>query len=246
MTEEEKKEFEEFLEWKKSKAAAKPEEGLDQIKVSPPPPPTPKSSSNSGNSEPPSTPKNSPNGCLIVFLILIVVCVIWGISKCSSSPDTKQMENIEDWSSDTLLTDFSSDTLEISSQPAKVDTAARIETLKHTVKIKSAYLSSPNSAGGVDAIVYYTNKSKKTIKYLTWEGCAINAVGDMVACDIRNTYYFRGKDTGPVKPGKTSGGNWDCAWYNWTAKKLKLNQIDIEYMDGTTETITESEIKYVR
>lgn len=246
MTEEEKKEFEEFLEWKRRKAA-QAEQEKEQNQTPPPPPPTQNVSSNPSNSDKASTPKKSPNGCLIVILILVVVLLIWGISKCSTQRDSADSSiNIEDIDSLSIDDDFSSDTLEISSQPTKIDTAARIDHLKHTLKIKSAYLSAPNSASGVDAIVYYVNKSKKTIKYLTWEGNAINAVGDMVPCDIRNYYSYRGKDTGPIKPGKTGGGTWSCAWYNWTAKKLKLVQIDIEYMDGSTETITESEIKYVR
>lgn len=246
MTEEEKKEFEEFLEWKRSKAA-QAEQEKEQNQTPPPPPPTQNVSSNPSNSDKASTQKNSPNGCLIVILILVVVLLIWGISKCSTQRDYADSSiNIEDIDSLSIDDDFSNDTLDISYQSAPIDTAARIETLKNTIKIKSAYLSSPNSAGGVDAIVYYVNKSKKTIKYFDWEGSAINAVGDEVACDIRNTYYFQGRDTGPIKPGKTGGGTWDCAWYNWTAKKLKINHINIIYMDGTTETISESEIKYVR
>lgn len=243
MTEDEKKEFEEFLEWKKAKAAqvAKEEQNQNQT---PPPPPPPSMSNNVGKINHSPTSDKTPNGCFIVVIIVAIVFIIWGLSKCASSDsDSDASSGLA--AADSAVSDLDSTAID-SMATAKIDTAARIEQLKHTVRIKSAYLSSPNSAGGVDAIVYYVNKSKKTIKYLTWEGCAINAVGDMVACDIRNNYYFRGQDTGPVKPGKTSGGTWSCAWYNWTAKKLRINQIDIEYMDGSTETITESEIKYVR
>lgn len=237
MTEEEKKEFEEFLEWKKNKEATKTENKQEQMQPSPLP----------------TSTKRSPNGCLIILIILLVLVFVWEMSRCSSSTpkQTETPDSVEDWASDTLLSDdsmlgadFSSDTLD--AYEVQVDTAARIDALKHIVKIKSAYLSSPNSASGVDAIFYYINKSDKTIKYLTWTGCAINAVGDMVSCDIRDSYFFRGKDTGPIKSGKTGGGTWSCAWYNWTAKKLKITQIEIEYMDGSTETINESEIKYVK
>lgn len=122
----------------------------------------------------------------------------------------------------------------------------RIKVLKNSIRIKSAYLSSPNSASGVDAIFYYTNKSSKTIKYLIWHGYPKNAVGDAVTCDIRGYSEFNGKDTGPVKPGRTSGGCWDCAWYNWEAKRLVLTGIDIEYMDGSSLTINQNELQYVR
>lgn len=124
--------------------------------------------------------------------------------------------------------------------------AERIKLLKNSIRIKSAYLSSPNSAGGVDANFYYVNKSSKTIKYLVWHGYPKNAVGDMVFCDIRDRAHFNGKDTGPIKPGRSGGGCWDCAWYNWTAKKLVLTGIDIEFMDGSSLTINQNELQYVR
>lgn len=107
------------------------------------------------------------------------------------------------------------------------------EMVKNSVRITSYYLKSPNSAAGVDAVFYYKNLSKKDIKYFYWEGYPINAVGDAVTCDIRDYSNFRGKDTGPIKPGRTGGGVWECAWYNWTAKKLVLTAVEIEYMDGS-------------
>lgn len=115
----------------------------------------------------------------------------------------------------------------------------RISQEKHrekaakSIKLKSYYLSSPNSASGVSAYVYYKNLSDKTIKYFYWEGYPINAVGDIVSCDIRRNSLFRGKDTGPIKKGQSGGGCWDCAWYNWEAKKLIITAVEIDYIDGT-------------
>lgn len=123
--------------------------------------------------------------------------------------------------------------------------AMRIYDLKHSVKITSAWLDRPNSACGVDANVYYKNLSSKTIKYLVWVGYPINAVGDRVGCEIRGYKDFRGKDTGPVKPGHGGGGCWGCAWYNCTARKLEITGIEITYMDGTHFDIQSWEIPYV-
>ena len=123
-----------------------------------------------------------------------------------------------------------------------IRTAKRLETIKNSVKITSYYLTSPNSASGVDAYFYYKNLSDKPIKYLVWEGYPINAVGDMVSCTIRDYSNYRGKDTGPVKKGSSGGGCWSCAWYNWEAKKLILTGVDIEYMDGSKLLIREDEL----
>lgn len=124
----------------------------------------------------------------------------------------------------------------------------RIALLKNSVHITTARLSAPNSAAGVDAIVRFVNRSNKTIKYFRWEGYALNAVGDIVTSELSydGNYYFGGKDTGPIKPGKSGGGCWSCIIYNWTAKKLVLSKIDIEYMDGSELNISSGEIKYIR
>lgn len=105
------------------------------------------------------------------------------------------------------------------------------------LSIADAYLSGPNSASGCDYTFVYTNKSNKTIKYLYWEGEFYNAVNDPVHCDIRGNGWFRGRDTGPVEPGESGGGVWECVIYNWSADHLKLSQVTINYMDGTTATI---------
>ena len=120
--------------------------------------------------------------------------------------------------------------------------AKRLKTIKNSIKITSYYLSSPNSASGVDANFYYKNLSDKTIKYLVWRGYPINAVGDPVSCTIRDYSEHGGRDTGPVRKGASGGGSWDCVWYNWQAKKLILTKVEIEYMDGSTLNIEGDEL----
>ncbi len=121
--------------------------------------------------------------------------------------------------------------------PASTKKAASI------ISITEAALGSPNSVGGCDYSLYYTNKSKKTIKYLYWSGCVYNAVNDLVSCKIRNRYYFSGKDTGPVAHGENGGGCWECIIYNYSADRLKLDDIHITYMDGTSASIAGADIR---
>lgn len=120
-----------------------------------------------------------------------------------------------------------------------------IKNVKSTIRVTSCYLSEPNSASGCDANFYYVNKSGKAIKYLVFDASFKNNVGDLVSCDIRSDASFRGKDTGPVKDGRSSGGTWDCVIYNWSATKLVINSIDIEYMDGGTITINGEDLKLI-
>lgn len=232
-------EFKEFQEWKKKKEAM-------ESKAAPPPviPPSDRTD---------STRKANREGC--IKGCLIVAAIVFGfifllalMGTCGSDSDKKREAssgNIPDPPAELMSTEKPSYT-ETSIDKDPELKKIRIEELKHTIKIKSAYLSQPNSVGGVDAHFYYKNTSDKTIKYLTWTGLAYNAVGDSVSCEIRRRYYFNGQDTGPIRPGKSGGGVWECPWYNWSAKKLKIVEIEIEYTDGIITRIRPEEMKYVK
>ncbi len=122
------------------------------------------------------------------------------------------------------------------------------EKLRQIIRIKQFYSSKPNSAGGVDFNIIWQNKSDKTVKYATFEVVPYNAVGDIVECTIRNSSTFRGQVTGPIKKNKWNGygTTWSNAWYNNTIKKIKITGVDIDYVDGTSETLYSSDIEYVK
>lgn len=111
------------------------------------------------------------------------------------------------------------------------------------LSIDIAELDYPNVVGGCDYTFYYTNRSPKTIKYLYWTGTAYNAVDDPVYCDIRRTSSYKGQDVGPVETGEQGGGVWDCVVYNHSADTLKLSNISITYMDGSTLSIAAADIR---
>ena len=187
---------------------------------------------------------------LLISLIIFLFCICL-LKDCSDNNQTSSYQTEATSNSeadkerlDSLAAIDAAETKRLDS----IKRAKRIDLLKNTIKIKKAYLSSPNSAGGVDAHLVWKNVSNKTIKYLTWSGYPINAVGDPVSCEARGTIEGGGTVTGPIKPGATDGYGtyWDCLWYNYSAKKLVLTEIDIEYMDGSTIHINRNELKYVR
>lgn len=185
--------------------------------------------------------------CIVIATLLIILAR--RINKHNNSPATVAKENIENEDSiDASLAAQTETDEEAAYSLDSIRKADRIDQVKHSVKILKAYLSSPNSAGGVDAHLVWKNVSKKTIKYLTWSGYPINAVGDAVECEIRGVSESGGRVTGPIKPGTTYGYGkyWECLWYNYSAKKLVLTGIDIEYMDGSTMRINQNELKYIR
>ncbi len=252
MTEDEKREFEEFLQWKKEKLEKerqeqqRTKEHVDLLE----------DANREQNTNNASLKKDKPINQLrnkkketAILLCLCFLLIAWLISQMVSFNKSKTSSESQYTIESKYDTTDPLQAIRDSVQQASVDSirkANRIELLKHSVHITTARLSSPNSAGGVDAIVYYKNLSDKTIKYFYWEGYAKNAVGDIVESEIGGREIFRGKDTGPIKPRKIGGGCWDCIIYNWTAKKLVITEVTIEYMDGTELKVLENEIKYIR
>ena len=123
-----------------------------------------------------------------------------------------------------------------SSLPATAKAAAK------AITIEDSTLDYPNSVGGCDYYLKYTNNSSKTIKYLYWTGITYNAVDDPVSCEIRRTSTFSGKNTGPIASGESGGGYWDCIVYNYSADYMRLTQIRIIYMDGSSINIGAADI----
>lgn len=272
MAEEENKEFEEFLEWKAEKKRkeeenkVKQKEAERQVKVNTQMSQVeeeknmgfdnkqvPYSSNNKKNESNNTDGKSSTFPLpfvLFIFLLLFIMCIaLLKISTDGNQTTSYQTESTSNSEADKERLDSLAaiDAAEAKRQDS-LKRAKRIELLKNTIKIKKAYLSSPNSAGGVDAHFIWKNVSNKTIKYLIWSGYPINAVGDPVSCEARGTSESGGQFTGPIKPGATYGYDiyWDCLWYNYSAKKLVLTGIDIEYMDGSSIHINKNELKYVR
>lgn len=106
---------------------------------------------------------------------------------------------------------------------------------KNAVRLSNVYTSEPNSAGGVDLHINFTNVSNKTIKYIYLTAVAYNAVNDPVYCEIRGESSRGGKYTGPLEPGCSTGDIYlDCLWYNSTIKYAKITDVSVEFMDGIT------------
>lgn len=119
---------------------------------------------------------------------------------------------------------------------------ASTKSAMKTLLILDMEIGAPNSADGCDFTLAYSNESDKTIKYLTWYGTAYNAVDDPVYCTARMRKELSGKETGPIAPGAIGGGSWECVIYNNTARYMVLSRIVIDYMDGTSKTISGSDI----
>lgn len=94
--------------------------------------------------------------------------------------------------------------------------------------------------GGVEWTFRIRNNSDKEIKYITFQWSCYNAVGDPIRDEISGKSYVRLQFTGPLAPGETTGKKRNTSrFYNYSYANMVWNEITIEYMDGTIETITE-------
>ena len=93
--------------------------------------------------------------------------------------------------------------------------------------------------GGVEWTFKIRNNTDKQIKYVTLQWSCYNGVGDLIKDDIDGKSYVRLRYTGPLDANSTTGNQHNTTkFYNNTLKSISFTEVMVEYMDGTTETIT--------
>ncbi|MBE6797031.1 MAG: hypothetical protein E7531_01655 [Ruminococcaceae bacterium] len=94
--------------------------------------------------------------------------------------------------------------------------------------------------GGVEWNFRIRNNTDKQIKYVTLKWSCYNAVGDQVYDSIGWDPYVSVKFTGPLNAHATTDTKRNMTkFYNNTVSTYKMNKIVVEYMDGTTEEVTQ-------
>lgn len=231
MTKEEKKEFEEFLLWKKERERQKIE--------------TPSNASNIDSQKEKydryiNNEKNNTIWWPIVLLCLLIYLGIVIASKIDFHPQSSiTSKEIGHCSVDSVIKDTMQERIvrEIKEE-AKQEEREKLTYIKFT----AAYLGKPNSVGGCDAHFSFKNTSKNTIKYLYIKFAVYNAVDDIVFDELgRNSMELQ--YTGPLKPGRSDSGIWDCIIYDYSARRLVMTSLDIVYMNGTKIHYNSEEVK---
>ncbi|MFI3141425.1 MAG: hypothetical protein R3Y27_03835 [Clostridia bacterium] len=125
---------------------------------------------------------------------------------------------------------------------------AELEALSEsTLKITRFDYSSFNTNGAVSVYINFTNKSDKTIKYITFYGSFYNSVGDVIEVDYGYDEVIGMQATGPYATGEgLSGTNWSWGkYYSWSIDSLVLTKVKIEYTDGSIIYFYEDEVQYL-
>lgn len=103
----------------------------------------------------------------------------------------------------------------------------------------------PNSVGGVGVKFSFKNDTEKTVKYASFTFLPFNAVQDVVSCNTKGNTRFTIRYTGPLNPGAVHRGCYcENCWYNNTITAVALVEIQVEYMDGSSETLTGTDIRF--
>lgn len=111
---------------------------------------------------------------------------------------------------------------------------------------------STNSVGGISVKLSVTNCSLKTIKYISFQGYFLNAVGDKCRNEIGGSTVWKARGIGPIGPRPTSLDNFaerfdncrgtydfdDPTFYSEVADAFHLSSVSIQYTDGKTVTLS--------
>lgn len=95
--------------------------------------------------------------------------------------------------------------------------------------------------GWAGAVTQFYNASDKDIKYVTFRYAAYNAVGDLVL-DKSNNGIASGRLVGPILPDYVVTVTFKDLWNSNLVKRIKIDEVFVEFMDGTTETISGNEL----
>lgn len=128
------------------------------------------------------------------------------------------------------------------------DEQADMEYAQSVIRVKRLWFSKPDSAGGVELYFNFTNNSEKTIKYVNFGVTFYNAVGDVVTCRIKDDVINYCQETGPYAKGEgLSGSDWYWGkFYSWDISSVKLVYLSIDYMDGSSITLSDKQLEYVQ
>lgn len=116
--------------------------------------------------------------------------------------------------------------------------------VKSLVKIEKIWFKHNAYTNEIELNIDWVNKSPKTIKYIKFDVAVTNSVGDYI---MWNGYDFnRYTLTGPFETNHRATERWSTMRYRaadevgWPV----VNQIYIEYMDGSAATITEDNVRF--
>lgn len=94
-----------------------------------------------------------------------------------------------------------------------------------------------DSVGGVDLSINFTNNSIKQISYIHFTVKFYDRMGHIARCEIRDCSVIKLKVTGPINAGISKNSHWSTVIYNSALGAIQPQKIEIDFTNGSTETI---------
>ena len=107
--------------------------------------------------------------------------------------------------------------------------------------MKSSVYDESEVTEGTGIEMQYLNSTKKRIKYVTAVVVGYNGVDDPVKASFTRKYEVVLKGVGPIEPDETATYKKEYAWHTDVVEYIKIKSIKVDYMDGTSKTITKPE-----
>lgn len=129
----------------------------------------------------------------------------------------------------------------------------RIQEYKENSPFIISYISwSSNSVGGITVYIDITNCTQNTIKYVTFQGYFLNAVGDRCRNEIGGGTMWKARGVGPIGPCPSTIANHyeryrsceasytfdNLTFYSRIVNKFKLSSVSVEYTNGRKITLS--------
>ncbi len=163
-------------------------------------------------------------------LLFFLVCLIEFGSSCAADSLDGLKRQRADLERQLELTNARISVLE-----AKNSTNDEVTTAK-AYYIKNFGIWDVDSAGGVEPYAaFYNPDSKNPIKYIRMQVTPFNAVGEVVSSSVGGKTTFGLNFTGPlVESDGAKEVTWRAVWYNSTTHCIRVDSIQITYMNGRT------------
>lgn len=105
--------------------------------------------------------------------------------------------------------------------------------------IESSIFDVSEYGEGTGFSVEFLNTGRKTIKYVNFSILGLNAVKDPVRDRFSRNATVRLRGIGPVEPDTFASYSKDYMWMSDFVEYHRITQIKLEYMDGSSKTISD-------
>lgn len=141
-----------------------------------------------------------------------------------------------------LRGEFESDSHILWTSLAEDALKAIARTKSHGIAVLNRHVYEESDyTNGTGFRVKVLNTSQKTIKYVAFSIVGYNAVGDPVRDRLKRSTGQTMRGIGPIKPNESASYSFEYIWHTDVVEYVRLTKLKVDYMNGTSNVITNPE-----